>query len=130
MRSCSYLIYSYMVFLTLFYMWSEQLLEQFSILFSSFQTHWTFKTQYSKFIRTSCSLDSFVSYHISCTSVLSILKSCHSIFWSRIQLILLNIIGSNVYQFLDPSHTTLSCADFILRHLLKNEFFWQCVWCV
>ena len=38
-RSCSYIIYLYMVFLTLFYMFSEILLEHFSMFFTSFQTH-------------------------------------------------------------------------------------------
>ena len=44
----SYLQYLYMVFLVLFYMFSEQLSEQFSMFNSTVQNHWTFQTYWFK----------------------------------------------------------------------------------
>ena len=62
--------------------------------------------------RNMFSSDSYLYYHLSCTSDTSIFKSYHSISQSRIKLILPNIIGSNFYQL--QTSLTLHCLLHIV----------------
>ena len=133
MISCSFFLYLYVVFLTLF---PIVLLNALFVILNSY-THFkriessTKLNPVESFI-THCSSEYSVSFHPSLASVLSIIKYYHIISKSRIQFIFPNIIGYNVCQLqtsLTP-HRLMQISLFTISYKIhySGNVYGVC-WC-